>query len=265
MTHTLNFQFLDDLQSLPASAILDELPHINIDALGPAFEFYFQNKEFLRRNFCILRKSVIVDVLQNAIFASRGRVDSRLEECEIIKIPSSIQGLEYPTWTSFLLRAQQAAEASGIVKKMAQALIGTLEEMAEKVIWHSESIEVGLVGYRWESGWFEYCVGDPGIGVLASLRRNPLYAELGESVEALHLALQNGVSRFNSDDRRGTGFNGLLNNIAKNGCNLRFHSFDGVVEYDGILSLSNNDAIRIKDSSAPILPGFTISLLSKSE
>lgn len=263
MATFLNFQLLDDLQNLPAPEILGELSDIDIQELGPAFELFFLNQDSVGEILSILRRSTTIENLQHATSGRNGRVDSNFSECEIVQIPGSIAGVESATWTSFLLRAQRAAEASGIVKNLAQALVGTLEEMAENVIWHSAATHTGLVGYKWESGRFEYCVGDAGIGVLESLRRNPIYVDLEEPLEALHLALKNGVSRFRSDNQRGTGFNGLLRNIVKNCCDLRFHTYDAVVVYEGVASCAKADAIKMKDFMAPMLRGFTISLSCK--
>jgi hypothetical protein len=192
-------------------------------------------------------------------------VSSSVRNCEVIELPLTIENTKSPVWTSFLLRAQFAAEKSGVVKKLAHVLIGTLEEMAENVLWHSQAIGTGIAGYKWEPGLFEYCVGDGGVGVLESLRLNPIYVDLEEPLEALHLALRNGVSRFRSEDRRGTGYNALLRNIVKNGCDLRFHTYDAVIEYHGITSFETGTAIKIRDFTAPVLRGFTISLTCKSD
>ncbi len=259
----LDFQILDDILSLADPDSSRELCSVALVGLGPALELLLQNPNTVRSIVESAQPSPTIIAINNLFRNTPQLVTGDILPCEIVRTPPTIEDVDQPVWNSFLIRAQRASEASGAPKNLAQALIGTLQEMSENVVWHSCAANTGLAGYRWTEGIFEYFVGDLGIGVLKSLRQNLLYTYLDNSIDALHLALNNGVSRFPLDANRGTGFNSLLRNIAKNCCDLRFHTSDAVIVYEGIASFMNSTPIKVKDATAPNLSGFTISLHCK--
>lgn len=260
----LKFPLLDDIQALSHKSQILELKETILEDLGPAMELYLRDKAALiarlSRSPVTATERAIIDIPLNRLPS----VTSNYRPCEIVGVPPKEEDFGSTSWTSFLLRAQRAAEASGVNRSLAQALTGTMEEMAENVFWHSEATDTGVAGYRWAKCLFEYFVGDSGIGVLESLRRIDRYSELTDSVDALSMAVKNGVSRFPPEESRGTGFNSLLRNIAKNCCDLRLHSGDGVLSYEGIKSFYIQEPIKVKDFSASHLGGFAISLTCKS-
>jgi hypothetical protein len=56
---SLNFQLLDDIQSLAVSDFHRELSGMSVDDLGPAFELYFLNKESVASIFAVPRPSAM--------------------------------------------------------------------------------------------------------------------------------------------------------------------------------------------------------------
>lgn len=71
-----------------------------------------------------------------------------------------------------------------------------LDELAENVVHHAEAPDGG---YAAAQGWpkrgkFEVGIVDLGIGVTASLRKNPSYADLDDDMEAVRTALESGVT-----------------------------------------------------------------------
>lgn len=260
----LDFDFLDDVLSLSDEEIEKVLHRVEAPRIGPVVSLVYGR---------FLAKPSLFDglgdnpILRNLLDLQRQSdnkpyLSSNYRSFEFFKIPRTEDEVEDNSWASFLLRAQRAAERSGIEKSLAQSLISTLQEMVDNAIIHSQHPESGLAGYQWSEKSFEYVVADAGIGVFASLQQSSRYASIENSSEALSTALRNGET--SKPTGYGTGFNGLILNIAKKNSSLRFHTgdasitIDGISRYDEVLSL--NPIAR----PAPAVQGFLISVLCET-
>lgn len=76
------------------------------------------------------------------------------------------------------------------------------------------------------------CVMDRGIGIKASLGKNPLYRELGSDIEAIRKCLEYGVTRY-PDQTRGIFFDNLVKLIRHNGGSLDIISGSGRLRIEG--------------------------------
>lgn len=269
MSEILDFDLLDDVMYLSCAEIDEIAGLLEITNISPLLEYaYYDYATFDTGGGVLPRIDVCDDLI--SVFRSRelassiNPVSSLLKAFEFIRTPQTEAEVDDNKWASFLVRAQRAAERSGVEKSFAQAIIGTLAEMVENIIWHSEQSTTGIVGYQWSENWFEYVVADAGIGVLNSLRKCGEYHDLLESSDALVVALKNGETRFGKASARGTGFNGLVRNIAKKSSYLRFHSGDASITLDGIESFKNNLPPVPVVRPCPPLQGFVISVACKT-
>lgn len=105
---------------------------------------------------------------------------------------------EETRWTSFGLKSDKAMQAAGLPAGLAGQLVGATKELHSNVYEHSERSRSGIVAFAVHEEMAEFIVADSGIGVLASLRTNPAHADLQHDGEALHLALQPGITRYAS-------------------------------------------------------------------
>lgn len=261
----IDFDLIDDVLNLPKDEYSRILRRAAPAAIGPIIEFLYVSDCNLESRLQCLPSCEVVTRISKALKvvgldACTNAVSGDFRTHEFIRTPQSEMELSSPKWSSFLVRAQRAAEASGIEKALAQALIGTLGEMVDNIIWHSKAARSGLAAYQWSSDRFEYVVADAGIGVPASLRSNRLYKAIDDPLELLCLALENGSSRFPKHFHRGTGFNALLRNIAKKGSDLRFHSDSACAVFEGSKSFAEGIPIIQKVRTVPNLNGFVISV-----
>lgn len=129
-------------------------------------------------------------------------------------------------WHQWASHAENAAVTSGLARGLVSGLMGALGELQENVYQHSGHPETGLVAYATVNGMFEFVVADAGMGVLASLRQNPEFAQLGDSGEALRVAVSDGASRHGRASGRGYGIGQLFRALAHDSADLRFRSGD---------------------------------------
>lgn len=129
-------------------------------------------------------------------------------------------------WHQWAGHAENAAVASGLARGLVSGLMGALGELQENVCQHSGRSETGLVAYAAVSGTFEFVVADAGVGVLASLRENPEFAQIADSGDALRVAVSDGASRHGSTSGRGYGIGQLFRALAHDSAELRFRSGD---------------------------------------
>lgn len=129
-------------------------------------------------------------------------------------------------WHQWASHAENAAVASGLARGLVSGLMGALGELQENVYRHSCRPETGLVAYATVNGTFEFVVADAGIGVLASLRENPDFAQLADSGDALRVAVSDGASRHGRISGRGYGIGQLFRALAHDSAELRFRSGD---------------------------------------
>jgi hypothetical protein len=129
-------------------------------------------------------------------------------------------------WQQWVSHAENAAVSAGLARSLVSGLIGALGELQENVYQHSGRPESGLVGYAATSETFEFVIADAGMGVLASLRQNPEFADLKDAGEALRVAVSDGVSRHGRASGRGYGIGQLFRALAHDAAELRFRSGD---------------------------------------
>jgi hypothetical protein len=133
-------------------------------------------------------------------------------------------------WTQCLHELIQEMQTNGFPSHLARALTGAVAEMVDNVWIHSESVTAGLLVYQLRRRKFAFSVADLGIGVLATLRKNPQFRTLNSSREAIRLAIQPGVSQFN--DGGGLGFPSLLHALADLWGTVRLRSGEAALVID---------------------------------
>lgn len=136
-------------------------------------------------------------------------------------------------WEQWALHAQSAAVARGLSRSLVDGLIGALIELRDNVYQHSEAPRTGLVAYAVGPEMFEFVVADAGIGVLASLIKNPDFAGLRDSGEALKVAASDGASRYDRSTGHGFGIGQLFKALARDAGELRFRSGDHAMSIRG--------------------------------
>src|SRR5262245_24855631 len=123
----------------------------------------------------------------------------------------------------FLMQAQRAAEESGL-PRASKLLVAAMQEMYDNISEHSDARTTGILAFRAAPEVFEFVAVDRGIGVLQSLRSSSKYRSLSDHGEALKIALTDGASRFDADNKRGFGFRAIFLALADFYGSLRFRS-----------------------------------------
>lgn len=129
-------------------------------------------------------------------------------------------------WDQWTVHAENIAKSQGINPKLVSGLLGALGELQDNIYEHSEAPQTGVVAYAVTSSSFEFVVADRGVGVLQTLRQNPLYAGIQDAGAALQQVIKKDVSRFPSEMGRGQGFNQLFRALVGQNAELRFRSGD---------------------------------------
>lgn len=159
---------------------------------------------------------------------------------------------------NFLLeRYWSALVTIGLPRDFAYSILGAFFEIASNAIEHSESRPAPLAAFfAGENGW-RLSVSDIGIGVLASLRRNPAFHNLRTSAKALRYALAAGTSRH-TEPGRGQGFSTVFKALADRKVAIRIRSGSAFASWTGTSPTDQN----LKIHSLPLsrLQGFHIAL-----
>ena len=184
------------------------------------------------------------------------RLDGQPVEFYIVE---SEQDLEQDEWNLFLLRFERAAKDCGFSAQAAARLYAALHAMAENTVIHADAPIGAVVGYQAVDGTAQFCVGDVGIGVLASLRTCPDYSSLSLHNDAIKTALRDGTSRFGRGEG-GFGFRQVFKALAEQWGYLRFRSGEGCITMDGT-GLDSDAGI---ESYPPPIPGFQVSVCCRS-
>ncbi len=158
-------------------------------------------------------------------------------------------------WENFLQRFERSTKVAGFTLETALNLQSALHEMATNAVIHSRSAIPALVGYAVSRNCALFSVVDVGQGIVASLTSNPKYAHLTQPVDAIHKALQAGVT-CRVDDDGGFGFSTTFKAVAEAWGQLRFRSGNGCITMDGT-DLNVDKSIR---RYPPPLPGFQVSV-----
>lgn len=159
--------------------------------------------------------------------------------------------------TAFLMDAQRAVrDVARLAGSTPGQLAAAMHELENNIHEHSEAAATGLLAFRAAGGVFEFVAADAGIGILASLRRCPLYATLSDHGNALKSALTDGASRFGTDCGRGYGFRPLFLGLANLQGRLRFRSGDHALIIDG----TSPTLMTARLAQKPPLGGFFASI-----
>jgi anti-sigma regulatory factor (Ser/Thr protein kinase) len=163
-------------------------------------------------------------------------------------------------WDYFAGRFDASARSVGFSFDAAAKLHLALYEMTENAVIHAETPAI-LVGYHASPGKVLFCVADIGIGVLASLRKNPAFSGLKLHNEAIRAALQDGAtSRLPREGGGGFGFRQVFTSLADQWGSLRFRSREGCVTMEG----TDCDANRGGLTHPPPLPGFQVTVCCRT-
>lgn len=100
---------------------------------------------------------------------------------------------------------QVVSTQTGLDKSAADILDLAFCEVIDNVVQHSKAISPGLAcaQYYPRGGYVEACVADCGVGIVESMRGNPLYSALDES-EAMLAAFNNNTGEWYQRSRMGT-------------------------------------------------------------
>jgi anti-sigma regulatory factor (Ser/Thr protein kinase) len=235
----LTFEIVDDLVAAHVRGRLNRsAPHVLFtpSGIGPLVELAFESTN---GRFGPLLASQWLDGLGLADMrgALRGAenmwLDQRRSRGFMRTVFSPLNPEHDVTRTSFLMGARIAAEQCGLPVKFAQILAAALREMESNIHEHSERPESGLLAFQANTSGFEFVAADSGCGVLATLREAKEFEDLTDYGRALHLALQDNVSRHGRDPNHGNGFRDLFLGLAELNADVRFRSGDHALTISG--------------------------------
>jgi anti-sigma regulatory factor (Ser/Thr protein kinase) len=130
-----------------------------------------------------------------------------------------------------------------------------VSELCQNIFDHNASPDGFLamaVGGRADRGTLEIAVADDGVGLAATLRRNPHHPPLASDHEAIQLAVQCGTSAY-PDPMRGTGLYHLLELVAKQAGAVEIRSGTASVQY-------RPESRRVWTGAVPWVPGVHVTL-----
>lgn len=178
---------------------------------------------------------------------------------EIHEIPPMSEGWAAgDSFSMFQERFKNRLLHCGVPSSWAAALAGALAEVASNAVEHARSSLPPVAAYEVTPDDWSFCVTDVGCGVLESLRRNPAYANSGDDVSAVRLALRDGVSATGQPNR-GHGFSHLFKALANRMCAIRLRSTRAVGTWDGQSPAANLMTLMV----APARPGFHLGVSSR--
>ena len=167
------------------------------------------------------------------------------------------KGCDSVLWDQWAKHAENIAVRLGAQRSLIEGLIGAMVELQDNVFVHSGKPETGLVAYGVSPDAFEFVVADAGMGVLASLRQSPSFADLTDAGAALEAAASDGTSRFGDEAGRGYGIGQLFRALANYQGELRFRSDDHALTLWGD-SPSLTGALEIAQKAR--MTGFVITV-----
>jgi hypothetical protein len=234
----LTFDMVDDLVAAHARGRLT-LPTGKVFAptrVGPLIELSFEGYD----GRCgILLSSAWLDRITQSDFRAAMKtsenlwLDSLQHRGFLRTVFDPLQARQDPARTQFLMAARKAAEAAGFGVPTSQSLAAAIREMESNVHEHSDKAATGIIAFQAQAGDFEFVVGDAGVGILATLREAPEFKHLTDGGRALHVALQEGVSRYGRSSNRGNGFRDLFRGLGDLNAELRFRSGDHALTING--------------------------------
>jgi hypothetical protein len=159
--------------------------------------------------------------------------------------------------TKFLMDLQRAARNVTRLPGMTPGqLAAAMQELESNIQEHSEAPSTGLLAFRAAPDAFELVVTDRGIGILKSLQRCAVFADLDDHGKAIQAALSDGTSRFGSDGGRGHGFRPIFLGLANLHAALRFRSGDHALVVDG----TGPSLATAQLAQKPVIDGFLASI-----
>lgn len=161
--------------------------------------------------------------------------------------------------SSFKIDAHKAALAANFGKASA-LIVAAMGELIGNVIDHSEAEQSGVAVFSSSATHFEFVVVDRGIGGLQSLRKCRDYTGLGDEGAALAAMVENGVSRFGSNEGHGNGFRPIFEKLADMTGQLRFRSGDYALSLDGRFG----ERIGRQLAQKPQLSGFFAAIVCRA-
>ncbi|MGC2161294.1 MAG: hypothetical protein WA634_05245 [Silvibacterium sp.] len=168
----------------------------------------------------------------------------------MIVLPMSGDG---PWWPSKISTLLSDLGANGFPSNLARGLTGAVIEMVDNIWLHSDAASPGLLAYQLRRRKFAFSVIDPGIGMLASLRRNPSYRYLSSSMDAIGKAIEPGASRFANGG--GMGFPSLFHALASLWGTARIRSGEAALVIDHTREERSKSSVYL-----PHLPGVHVSV-----
>jgi len=255
----MTFEVVDDVAlALDAGRLAASSVTLTVTGrLGPLVEFHFLRRAAEARYRGIQIEANEISRLLDAAFAGRTTGTTRGAVAGFLPLAKRQPETDDPLWIRWSLTAQHAARRAGVAPKLAQSLIGALNELEDNVHMHSGAPATGIAGFAVTEEAFEVVVADAGIGILESLRQAPDVAGLTDGGEALRLALSDGISRFGRGQGRGYGFATMFTALAGHEAALRFRSGDHALTIVGTGPTLAHAVISQKAA----LPGFIVSIL----
>lgn len=202
--------------------------------IGPVVELMYARKmlpnEYTQVSVEIPFAGLVEDALESGQISGNGHN----EIVGVFPLGTASTGMhDEVQWEQWALHAQNAAVAYGLNRSLVDGLIGALIELQDNVYEHSEAPQSGLVAYAVGFGMLELVVADAGVGVLSTLTKNPEFAGVRDSGEALKIAASDGASRFDRSTGHGFGIGQLFKALAHDAGELRFRSGDNVMSIRG--------------------------------
>lgn len=202
--------------------------------IGPVVELVYARKMLPDEYARISVEIPFAGLVENALESGQISGNRHGEIVGVFPLGTATTGThDEVQWEQWALHAQNAAVAHGLNRSLVNGLIGALSELQDNVYEHSEAPQSGLVAYAVSSGVFEFVVADAGVGVLSTLTKNPEFAGLTDSGEALKIAASDGASRFDRSTGHGFGIGQLFKALAHDAGELRFRSGDHVMSIRG--------------------------------
>jgi hypothetical protein len=235
----LTFDIVDDLVRAYSRG---RLGHISSDirfapsSIGPVIELAFEDSN---GRFGPLLKAPWLDQsaqseFREALVGSTNMwLDGGRRRGFLRTVFSPLDGAHDTTRTAFFLAAHVAAKSAGLAPEAALCLAAAIREMESNIHEHSERPDSGILAFQALSSSFEFVAADGGVGVLATLRDAPEFQNLADHGMALHLALQENVSRHGRTPDHGNGFRDLFVGLTQLNADVRFRSGDHALIISG--------------------------------
>ncbi|MCC7536889.1 MAG: hypothetical protein IT379_11780 [Deltaproteobacteria bacterium] len=167
-------------------------------------------------------------------------------------------GAAWQSGSAFMLfqeRFKTVLVGAGADTRFAHALLGALNEMASNAVEYASAPLCPIATYEVRDGSWCFSVTDVGCGVLRTLRRNPSYTNLSDDVDALRLAVQDGISATASPTR-GYGFTHVFRALVNRMCAIRLRTVGARAAWSG----RSPAAHLLGLSPAPVRDGFHVAV-----